>query len=66
MGTISKRSNKYTPKFHLIPAYRILFVSVAQLVASMSGVVDRVVEVVRSNLARGKTFAASVGSVDSL
>ena len=39
----------------------------AQLVASMSGVVlGGVVEVVGSNLARGKTFTASIGSVDSL
>ena len=49
----------------------ILFgdVSVAQLVASMSGVVlGGVVEVVGSNLARGKKFTAStcIGSVDSL
>ena len=39
----------------------------AQLVASMSGVVlGGVVEVVGSNLARGKIFTASLGSVDSL
>ena len=47
----------------------ILFgdVSVAQLVASMFGVVlGGVVEVVGSNLARGKIFTASIGSVDSL
>ena len=47
----------------------ILFrdISVAQLVASMSGVVlGGVVEVVGSNLARGKIFTASIGSVDSL
>ena len=47
----------------------ILFwvVSVAQLVASMSGVVlGGVVEVVGSNLARGKIFTASIGSVGSL
>ena len=47
----------------------ILFwdVSVAQLVASASGVVlGGVAEVVGSNLARGKIFTASVGSVDSL
>ena len=42
-------------------------VSVAQLVASMSGVVlGGVVEVVGSKLARGKIFTASIGSVDSL
>ena len=42
-------------------------VSVAQLVASMSSVVlGGVVEVVGSNLARGKIFTASIGSVDSL
>ena len=42
-------------------------VSVAQLVASMSGVVlGGVVEVVGSNQARGKIFTASIGSVDSL
>ena len=42
-------------------------VSVAQLVASMSGVVlGGVVEVVGSNLAWGKIFTASIGSVDSL
>ena len=47
----------------------ILFgdVSVAQLVASVSGVVlGGVAEVVGSNLARGKIFTASIGSVDSL
>ena len=39
----------------------------AQLVASMSGVVlGGVAEVVGSNLARGKIFTASIGSVDSL
>ena len=39
----------------------------AQLVASMSGVVlGGVVEVVGSNLARGKIFTASICSVDSL
>ena len=39
----------------------------AQLVASMSGVVQGgVVMVVGSNLARGKIFTASIGSVDSL
>ena len=39
----------------------------AQLVASMFGVVlGGVVEVVGSNLARGKIFTASIGSVDSL
>ena len=39
--------------------------SVAQLVALMSGVVLGGV-VLGSNLARGKTFTASIGSVDSL
>ena len=39
----------------------------AQLVASVSGVVlGGVAEVVGSNLARGKLFTASIGSVDSL
>ena len=39
----------------------------AQLVALMSGVVlGSVAEVVGSNLARGKIFTASIGSVDSL
>ena len=39
----------------------------AQLVASMSDVVlGSVVMVVGSNLARGKIFTASIGSVDSL
>ena len=39
----------------------------AQLVALMSGVVlGSVFEVVGSNLARGKIFTASIGSVDSL
>ena len=39
----------------------------AQLVASMSGVVlGGNVEVVGSNLSRGKVFTASIGSVDSL
>ena len=42
-------------------------VSVAQLVASVFGVVlGGVAEVVGSNLARGKIFTASIGSVDSL
>ena len=42
-------------------------VSVAQLVVSMSGgVLGGVVEVVGSNLARGKIFTSSIGSVDSL
>ena len=41
--------------------------SVAQLIALMSGVVlGGVAEVVVSNLARGKIFTASIGSVDSL
>ena len=47
----------------------ILFkvVSVAQLVASASVVVlGGVAEAVGSNLARGKIFTASIGSVDSL
>ena len=40
---------------------------VAQLVASMSGaVLGGVAEVVGSNLARGKIFTASFGSVDLL
>ena len=39
----------------------------AQLVALMSGLVlGDVAEVVGSNLARGKIFTASIGSVDSL
>ena len=39
----------------------------AQLVASVSGVVlGGVAEVVGSNLARGKIFTASIGSVNSL
>ena len=39
----------------------------AQLVALMSGVVlGGVAEVVGSNLARGKIFTASIGSVNSL
>ena len=43
------------------------YVSVAQLVASVSGVVlGGVAEVMGSNLARGKIFTASIGSVDSL
>ena len=38
-----------------------------QLVASMSGVaLGGVAEVVGSNLARGKIFTPSIGSVDSL
>ena len=42
-------------------------VSVAQLVALVSGVVlGAVAEVVGSNLARGNIFTASIGSVDSL
>ena len=42
-------------------------VSVAQMVASVSGVVlGGVAEIVGSNLARGKIFTASIGSVDSL
>ena len=39
----------------------------AQLVALVSGVVlGGVAEVIGSNLARGKIFTASIGSVDSL
>ena len=39
----------------------------AQLVASMPGVVlGGIAEVVGSNLARGKIFTASIGSVDLL
>ena len=39
----------------------------AQLVASMSGVVlGGIAMIVGSNLARGKIFTASIGSVDSL
>ena len=39
----------------------------AQLIASMSGIVlGGVVMVVGSNLARGKIFTASIGSVDSI
>ena len=42
-------------------------VSVAQLVALVSGVVlGGIAEVVGLNLARGKIFTASLGSVDSL
>ena len=42
-------------------------VSVAQLVASVSGVVlGGVAMVVGSSLARGEIFTASIGSVDSL
>ena len=42
-------------------------ISVAHLVASMSGVVlGGVAKVVGSNLARGKIFTASIGSIDSL
>ena len=42
-------------------------VSLGQLVASMSGVVQGgVVEVVGSNLARCKIFTASIGSADLL
>ena len=44
-----------------------IYISVAQLVASVSVVVlGGVAEVVGSNLAGGKTFTASNGSVDSL
>ena len=44
-----------------------LDVSVVQLVASVSGVVrGGVADVMDSNLARGKIFTASIGSVDSL
>ena len=51
----------------LAKLYIYIYISVAQLVASMSGVVlGGVVEVVGSNLARGKIFTASIGSVDSL
>ena len=42
-------------------------VAVAQLVASMSGVVlGGVVQIVRSILAKGEIFTASIGSVDLL
>ena len=61
---------KQMPCIEKEPIYDMSFfgdVSVAQLVASMSGVVlGSVVEVVGSNLARGKIFTASIGSVDSL
>ena len=44
-----------------------IYASVAQLVVLASGVVlGGVAEVVGSNLARGKIFTASIGSVDSL
>ena len=44
-----------------------IFVSVAQLVASLPGeVLAGVVKVVGSSLIRGKIFTASIGSVDSL
>ena len=43
-----------------------IYVSVAQLVASVSGVVLGGVAEGGSNLARGKIFTASIGSVDSL
>ena len=55
--------------FNLGPSWTSFFGdgSVAQLVALMSGVVlGGVAEVVGSNLARGKIFTASIGSVDSL
>ena len=46
-------------------AQLVASVSVAQLVASTSGVVlGGVVMVVGSSLARGKIFTASIGSVD--
>ena len=57
----------YLQKKLSIPKHTVLKlnVSVAHLVASMSGVVlGRVVEVVGSNLPRGKIFTASYGSVD--
>ena len=53
-------------KLFLLWGYSI-YISVAQLVASMSGVVlGGVVEVVGSNLAGGKIFTASICSVDAL
>ena len=50
-----------------LPEHPFLGMALAQLVAPMSGVVlGGVVMVVGSNLARGKIFIASIGSVDSL
>ena len=50
-----------------LPEHPSGYVSVAQLVALMSVVVlGGVVMVVGSNIARGKIFASSIGSVDSL
>ena len=50
-----------------LPEHPYCDVSVAQLVASVSSLVlGGIAEVVGSNLARGKIFTASIGSVDSL
>ena len=57
-------SRRQYQRFLNIPFRDVL---VAQLVASVSGVVlGGLAEVVGSNLARGKIFTASIGSVDSL
>ena len=60
---------KNTPKTHF-PMARLIYIYIChplKLVALMSGVVlGGVAEVVGSNLARGKIFTASIGSVDSL
>ena len=60
-------SSRSVSSLSLRPVYVSVAQLVAQLVASMSGVVlGGVVEVVGSNLARGKIFTASIDSVDSL
>ena len=65
----TKQTNKSISRRQYQRFLNILFwdVSVAQLAASVSGVVlGGVAGVVGSNLARGKLFTASIGSVDSL
>ena len=72
MPTIEKRTNirrvlHQSSSISALPEHPFWDGSVAQLVALMSGVVlGGVAEVVGSNLAGGKIFTASIGSVDSL
>ena len=72
MPSIEKRTNirrvlHQSSSISALPDHPFWDVSVAQLVAWVSGVVlGGVAEVVGSNLARGKIFTASIGSVGSI
>ena len=66
-GTNIRRVLHQSASKSALPEHHFWDVSVAQLVASMSGVVlDRFAMVMGANLARGKIFTASMGSFDSL